>query len=98
MALGVPEVNIQTEAFGEQKNLTDRQGRAAVARHPGLSPKDRQKVLDHTRKIIRGRLSEEDYPRKIILASNRGADITGSNAGEAWQTLRGNSPLTPRIG
>jgi hypothetical protein len=38
MARGVPEVNIQTEAFGEQKNLTDRQVRAAVARNPGLSP------------------------------------------------------------
>jgi len=35
MARGVPEVNIQTEAFGEQKDLTDRQVRAVVAATPG---------------------------------------------------------------
>ena len=71
MALGVPEGNIQTEAFGEQKNLTDKQVRAAVERSPGLSPEARQKALDNT--------------RKIILASNRHAEITPGNAGQAWQ-------------
>jgi len=71
VALGFPEGNIQTEAFGEQKNLTDKQVRAAVERNPELSPEDRQKALDNT--------------RKIILASNRRAEITPSNAGQAWQ-------------
>jgi hypothetical protein len=71
MALGVPEGNIQTEAFGEQKNLTDKQVRAAVERSPELSPEDWQKALDNT--------------RKIILAFNRRAEITPSNAGQAWQ-------------
>jgi len=58
-------------SFGEQKNLTDKQVRAAVERSPELSPEDRQKALDNT--------------RKIILASNRRAEITPSNAGQAWQ-------------
>jgi hypothetical protein len=71
IAQGVPEASIQTKAFGEQKNLTDRQVRDAVERNPELSPEDRQKVLDNM--------------RMIILASNRRADITLSNPGQASQ-------------
>jgi len=41
-------VNIQTEALGEQKNLTDKHVRAAVKRNPELSPEDRQKVPDNS--------------------------------------------------
>jgi outer membrane protein OmpA-like peptidoglycan-associated protein len=70
-SLGVPLSNIATEAFGEQKNLTDKQVRAAVERNPELSTEERQRVLDHT--------------RMIILASNRRVDITLSNAGQASQ-------------
>lgn len=71
VALGVPAANIQTEAFGEQKNLTDGQIKDAVERNPELSAEDRQKLLDHM--------------RTIILASNRRVDITLSNAGEKTQ-------------
>jgi outer membrane protein OmpA-like peptidoglycan-associated protein len=71
IAQGVPEANIQTKAFGEQENLTDRQVKDAVERNPELSPEDRQRVLNHM--------------RTIILASNRRADITLSNAGQAPQ-------------
>jgi outer membrane protein OmpA-like peptidoglycan-associated protein len=70
-AQGVPEANIQTKAFGKQENLTDGQVRDAVERNPELSPQDRQRVLNNM--------------RTIILASNRRADITLSNVGQASQ-------------
>jgi outer membrane protein OmpA-like peptidoglycan-associated protein len=69
--LGVPATNIQTEAFGKQQNLTDRQVKDAVERNPELSPEDRQRVLNNM--------------RTIILASNRRVDITLTNAGQASQ-------------
>ncbi len=68
---GVPAANLQTKAFGEQENLTDRQVKDAVERNPELSPEDRQRVLNNM--------------RTIILASNRRADITLSNAGQSSQ-------------
>jgi outer membrane protein OmpA-like peptidoglycan-associated protein len=70
-ALGVPASNIQTEAFGKQENLTDKQVKEAVERNPELSPEDRQRVLNNM--------------RTIILASNRRVDITLSNIGQALQ-------------
>jgi len=70
-ALGVPAANIQTEAFGKQENLTDKQVKNAVERNPELSPEDRQRVLDNM--------------SMIILASNRRVDITLSNAGQPSQ-------------
>mgnify|MGYP001277198610 CR=1 FL=1 len=71
VALGVPAGNIQTEAFGKQENLTDRQVRSAVEKNPELSPEDRQRVLDNM--------------RTIILAANRRVDITLSNVGQPSQ-------------
>jgi outer membrane protein OmpA-like peptidoglycan-associated protein len=68
---GVPAANLQTKAFGEQANLTDRQVRDAVERNPELSSEDRQRVLNNM--------------RTIILASNRRVDITLSTAGQASQ-------------
>jgi outer membrane protein OmpA-like peptidoglycan-associated protein len=68
---GIPAANIQTQAFGKQQNLTDRQVKDAVERNPELSPEDRQRVLNNM--------------RTIILASNRRADITLSNAGQSSQ-------------
>jgi outer membrane protein OmpA-like peptidoglycan-associated protein/opacity protein-like surface antigen len=70
-SLGVPAESIQTEAFGEQKNLTDRQVKDAVEKNPELSPEDRKRALDNM--------------RTIILASNRRVDITLSSAGQASQ-------------
>ncbi len=70
-ALGVPPANIQTQGFGEQENLTDKQVRAAVERNPELSSEDRRRILDNM--------------RTIILASNRRVDITLSNVGQASQ-------------
>lgn len=71
VALGVPDTNIRTEAFGKQENLTDKQVKAAVEGNPELSPEDRRRVLNNM--------------RTIILASNRRVDITLSNAGQASQ-------------
>jgi outer membrane protein OmpA-like peptidoglycan-associated protein len=71
VALGIPDANIETKAFGEQENLTDSQVRDAVERNPELSPVDRQRVLKHM--------------RMIILASNRRVDITLTNAGQTSQ-------------
>jgi hypothetical protein len=71
VALGIPDANIETKAFGEQENLTDSQVRDAVERNPELSPEDRQRVLKHM--------------RMIILASNRRVDITLTNNGQTSQ-------------
>ncbi|MGB7599425.1 MAG: OmpA family protein [Candidatus Sulfotelmatobacter sp.] len=71
VALGIPAASIQTEAFGEQENLTDKQVKDAVEKNPELSPEDRQKVLKNM--------------RMIILASNRRVDITLSNVGQTSQ-------------
>ncbi len=68
---GVPAADIQTEAFGKQKELTDAEVKSAVERNPELSPEERQKLLDHM--------------NTIILASNRRVDITLSNAGQKSQ-------------
>jgi outer membrane protein OmpA-like peptidoglycan-associated protein len=69
--LGVPDANIQTQAFGKQQNLTDAEVKNAVERNPELSNADRQKVLNNM--------------KTIILASNRRVDITLSNAGQSSQ-------------
>jgi hypothetical protein len=71
VALGIPAANIQTEAFGEQQDLTDKQVKDGVERNPELSPEERQKVLKNM--------------RMIILASNRRVDITLSNVGQTSQ-------------
>ena len=68
---GVPAASIQTQAFGYQQNLTDREVKDAVGRNPELSTEERKRVLGNM--------------RTIILASNRRVDITLSNAGQVSQ-------------
>jgi outer membrane protein OmpA-like peptidoglycan-associated protein len=65
---GVPAVNIETKAFGEQKNLTEDQVKDAVAKNPELTPEQRQRVLSHL--------------ETILLASNRRVDVTLSTTGQ----------------
>lgn len=65
---GVPAANLETKAFGEQRNLTEAQVRDAVERNPELMPEQRKRVLDNL--------------QTILLASNRRVDITLSTTGQ----------------
>jgi len=65
---GVPEANIETKAFGEQRNLTEDQVRDAVEKNPELTPEQRQRVLDNL--------------QTVLLASNRRVDVTLSTTGQ----------------
>jgi opacity protein-like surface antigen len=68
MERGVPAANIETKAFGLQRNLTDGEVREAVESSPELSAAQREKILDHS--------------STIILASNRRVDITLNLTGQ----------------
>jgi len=65
---GVPAANIETKAFGKQRNLTDTQVRDAVEQNPELTPEQRQRILKNM--------------GTIILASNRRVDVTLSTTGQ----------------
>jgi outer membrane protein OmpA-like peptidoglycan-associated protein len=65
---GVPAANVETKAFGVQKNLTDAQVNEAVEHNGELTPAERQKILDNM--------------TTIILASNRRVDVTLSTTGQ----------------
>ena len=65
---GVPAANMETKAFGEQKNLTEDQVKDAVEKNPELTPEQRQQVLLHL--------------DTILLASNRRVDVTLSTTGQ----------------
>ena len=65
---GVPAANLETKAFGEERNLTEAQVRDAVEKNPELTPEQRQRVLDNV--------------QTVLLASNRRVDITLSTTGQ----------------
>jgi outer membrane protein OmpA-like peptidoglycan-associated protein len=65
---GVPAANLETKAFGEERNLTEAQVREAVEQNPELTPEQRQRVLDNL--------------QTVLLASNRRVDITLSTTGQ----------------
>jgi outer membrane protein OmpA-like peptidoglycan-associated protein len=65
---GVPAANLETKAFGEQRNLTEDQVRDAITRNPELTPDQRQRVLDNL--------------QTVLLASNRRVDVTLSTTGQ----------------
>jgi opacity protein-like surface antigen len=65
---GIPAANIETKAFGLQRNLTDAEVREAVENSPELNPAQREQILDHS--------------STIILASNRRVDITLNLTGQ----------------
>jgi outer membrane protein OmpA-like peptidoglycan-associated protein len=65
---GVPAANLETKAFGEQKNLTEDQVKDAVEKNPELTAEQRQQVLLHL--------------ETILLASNRRVDVTLSTTGQ----------------
>ena len=66
---GVPEANIDTKAFGKQRNLSDEEVKQAVENNPEVSPEERQRSLRNI--------------RTIRLASNRRVDVTLSTTGQS---------------
>lgn len=65
---GVPAGNIETKAFGEQRNLDEAQVKDAVEKNPELNPEQRQRIVDNI--------------KTVLLASNRRVDITLSTTGQ----------------
>ena len=65
---GVPEANIQTQAFGKEKNLTTEQVKQLLNENTGLNDQTRQSVV---RKF-----------GNIVLAYNRRVDLTLSSTGQ----------------
>ncbi|MGE5206581.1 MAG: OmpA family protein [Chlamydiota bacterium] len=65
---GVPEGNIETKAYGAQRQLTPAEVRSLVEQNPELTAGERQRILRNM--------------RTIILASNRRVDITLSTTGQ----------------
>ncbi len=66
---GVPEANIDTKAYGKQKNLTDAEVKEAVENNPQVTPEERQRSMKNL--------------RTIRLASNRRVDVTLSTTGQS---------------
>ena len=65
---GVPAANLETKAFGEQRNLDEAQVKDAVEKNPELTPEQRQRVVANM--------------KTVLLASNRRVDITLSTTGQ----------------
>jgi outer membrane protein OmpA-like peptidoglycan-associated protein len=65
---GVPAANLETKAFGEQRNLDEAQVKDAIEKNPELTPEQRQRVIDNM--------------KTVLLASNRRVDITLSTTGQ----------------
>jgi outer membrane protein OmpA-like peptidoglycan-associated protein/opacity protein-like surface antigen len=68
---GVPAANLEVQAFGDERNLTDDEVKKAVQLNPELSAEDRRQVLKNM--------------HSIILASNRRVDIVLSTTGQQSQ-------------
>jgi outer membrane protein OmpA-like peptidoglycan-associated protein len=66
---GVPETNIETKAYGKQRNLNDEEVKQAVENNPEVTPEERQRSLRNL--------------RTIRLASNRRVDVTLSTTGQS---------------
>jgi outer membrane protein OmpA-like peptidoglycan-associated protein len=65
---GIPEGNIDTQAFGKEQNLSVDQVKLLVEQDASLTDEDRQKALQKT--------------QTIVLAYNRRVDLTLSPAGQ----------------
>jgi outer membrane protein OmpA-like peptidoglycan-associated protein len=65
---GVPETNIETQALGEEQQLTAEQVKDSVEQDTELTAGERKRILSHL--------------RTIMLASNRRVDITLSTTGQ----------------
>lgn len=65
---GVPEANIDTQAFGKENNLTEDQVKQLLDQDTNLSAEERQKVIKRV--------------GNIVLAYNRRVDLTLSSTGQ----------------
>jgi outer membrane protein OmpA-like peptidoglycan-associated protein len=68
VGLGVPEANLETKAFGEEKALSDDQVKEVIAQQPDLSQEQRDKLMKNL--------------RTVTLALSRRVDITLSSEGQ----------------
>jgi len=71
---GVPENDIETLAFGKQRNLSLEEVKEAVNTNPELTPEERRRAM---RNIL-----------VIKLASNRRVDVTLKSAGQTENSVR----------
>ena len=71
---GVPEASIETQALGDQHNLTAAEVKASVEQNPDLTQEERARVLRNI--------------KVIIWASNRRVDITLNAAGQTETSVR----------
>jgi hypothetical protein len=71
---GVPESDIETEAFGAERNLTTEEVRASIEQNTELTQEERQRAL--------ARIAV------IKLASNRRVDVTLKAAGQTETSVR----------
>jgi outer membrane protein OmpA-like peptidoglycan-associated protein len=65
---GVPEANLETQAYGKEQNLTQDQVKQLLEQNPNLSAEERQKALA---KI-----------QTVVLANNRRVDVKLSTTGQ----------------
>jgi len=71
---GVPEANIETMAYGKQRNLTPDEVKMAIENNPELSAEERQRSLKRI--------------TILKLASNRRVDITLKSGGKTETSVR----------
>jgi outer membrane protein OmpA-like peptidoglycan-associated protein len=74
VAQGIPESNIETVAYGKQRNLTTEEVKDSIMKNPDLTPGERQRAL--------ARIAV------IKLASNRRVDVTLKTAGQSETSVR----------
>jgi len=65
---GVPEANLETQAFGKEQNLTDDQVKELLQQNPNASDAERQAALQHL--------------TNLVLAYNRRVDLTLNTTGQ----------------
>lgn len=65
---GIPEANLETQAYGKEQNLTQDQVKQLLEQNPNLSAEERQKALA---KI-----------QTVVLANNRRVDVRLSTTGQ----------------
>jgi outer membrane protein OmpA-like peptidoglycan-associated protein len=71
---GIPEADIDTKAFGAEKNLTTDQVKESISQNPDLTTEERKRALARI-EVIR-------------MASNRRVDVTLSSAGQTETSVR----------